>query len=182
MFRALDNRFGHYLLLAGAMALLTLPNLGAHSLWDIDEGRNAEAAREMLEGGTWVTPTFNFELRSAKPVLLYWCQILSYRAFGVNEFGARFPSAVAATLTVLLLYELGRRMFGARTGLLAGLALASCFEFCILAHAATPDALLLLFTVLTFLLFWVFAAGGGRAWFVPVGAAAGLAVLTKGPV
>src|SRR5438477_9692462 len=125
MSRWLDNRAGHYALLAAVWALLCLPNLGSPSLWDIDEGNNAEAAREMLVSGDWIVPTFNYQLRVDKPALLYWCQIAAYRLFGVNEFAARLPSALAALAAILLTYELGRRMFGAAAGLLAGLVLAS---------------------------------------------------------
>ncbi len=182
MLRKLDFRGGHYLLLLTVTAALTLPNLGAHSLWDIDEGLNAEAAREMLVRGDWVTPTFNGELRSAKPVLLYWLQMLSYLALGVNETAARLPSVLAAWASVLLTYELARQMFDPYTGMLAGLVLASSVEFVLLAHAATPDAVLLACTVLMFYAFWRGSADGGRTWFVPTGIAGGLAVLAKGPV
>jgi len=182
MLRKLDSRSGHYVLLLAVAAALTLPSLGAHSLWDIDEGLNAEAAREMLVRGDWITPTFNGELRTAKPALLYWLQIVAYLVLGVNEAAARLPSVLAAWASVLLTYELARRMFDPYTGLLAGLVLASAFEFVLLAHAATPDAVLLLFTVLTFYAFWRGAADGGRTWFVPTGLAAGFAVLAKGPV
>ncbi|HEX4612355.1 MAG TPA: glycosyltransferase family 39 protein, partial [Urbifossiella sp.] len=176
------SRAADYALLLFAAAVLTLPNLGRSSLWDVDEGVNAEAAREMRAAGTWVIPTFNFELRTAKPVMLYWLQRASYAAFGVSEWSARLPSVLAAWLTVLLTYELARRMFGRPTGLLAGLVLASAMEFCLLAHAATPDATLLLFTVLTYFVFWVGHEAGGRGWWVPAAAACGLAGLTKGPV
>jgi 4-amino-4-deoxy-L-arabinose transferase-like glycosyltransferase len=176
------HRLAHYFILLAATAILTLPNLGTHNLSDVDEGVNAEASREMLEADNWITPLFNFELRTAKPVLLYWLQMASYRSFGVNEFAARLPSALAAMLNVLIVYELARRMFDFRAGLLAAIALASCMEFCMLAHAATPDSTMLLFTVLTFYLFWIGSRNGGRAWFVPTGMAAGLAVMTKGPI
>ena len=46
MFRLADCRLGHYLLLIGLSACLFFPSLGAASLWDIDEGHNAQAARE----------------------------------------------------------------------------------------------------------------------------------------
>ena len=113
----------------------------------MDEGVNAEAAREMREADTWVVPTFNYQLRTAKPVMLYWLQRASYAAFGVSEWSARLPSVLAGWLAVLLTYELARRMFGRATGLLAGVVLASVVQFCMLAHAATPDATLLLFTM-----------------------------------
>ncbi|MBN9118459.1 MAG: glycosyltransferase family 39 protein [Planctomycetes bacterium] len=176
------ERLRDYAILLAVSALLTLPNLGATSLWDVDEGVNAEAAREMRDNDTWIIPTFNYELRTAKPVMLYWVQRASYAAFGVSEWSARLPSALAALFAVLLTYELGRRMFDRPTGLLAGVVLASAFEFCMLAHAATPDAVLLLFTVLTYYLFWTRHENDSRKWWVPTAAACGLAVLTKGPV
>src|SRR5580698_8409560 len=161
------HRLTHFAILLAAMAALTLPNLGVQSLWDIDEGVNAEAAREMMEAGTWISPLFNFELRTAKPALLYWLQMASYSVFGVNEFAARMPSVLAGMATVLLVYELARRMFGAATGLLAGIVLASALEFCMLSHAATPDGTLLTFTVLTMFSFWIGSRNGGRSWFLP---------------
>lgn len=182
MLQRLNCRAGHYLLLLAVTAALYLPNLGGPSLWDIDEGNNAEAAREMLESDNWRLPTFNFQLRVDKPALLYWLQIFAYRTFGVGEFGARLPSALAGVAAVLLTYELGRMMFGAGTGLLAGLLLASAVMFCAAAHFANPDALLTACTVLTFLCFWRGYARSGRVAHVSIGVAAGLAVLAKGPV
>ena len=81
------------LVLAGLLFGL---NLGTMGLTDRDEGRNAEAGREMLETGDWIAPTFNYEPRYAKPVFVYWLMSLSYHVFGVSEFAARFPSALFA--------------------------------------------------------------------------------------
>ena len=172
----------HQLLLVIVTALLTLPNLGGPALWDMDEGVNAECAREMMESGTWVVPTFNWELRSAKPVLLYWLQRGSYNALGVSEFSARLPAALLAFGTVLTVYHLGRRMFDPLTGLVAGLMLASTVQFTLLSHAATPDAPLIIFVTLTFALVWRGHENGGRGWFILPAIPCGLAVLTKGPV
>lgn len=181
MFR-LQARWSHYALLAAAHLLMTLPNLGAHSLWDMDEGINAEAAREMLESGNWITPYFNYELRTGKPALMYWFVCFSFQIFGVNEFAARLPSVIFGLGTVLITYELARRMFSSSTGLIAALALASCFEFCLISHAATPDSPFIFFLTSSFYLYWIGSEGSRRAWFVPFGAATGLAVLTKGPI
>ncbi|HVK14752.1 MAG TPA: glycosyltransferase family 39 protein [Gemmataceae bacterium] len=181
MFR-LQTRPAHYLVLAAAHLLLTLPNLGAHTLWDMDEGVNAEAAREMIEFGNYITPYYNYQIRTAKPAMQYYLTVPFYRAFGVNEFAARLPAVLCGLGSVLLTYELGRRLFAPTTGLIAGLALASCFEFCLISHAATPDPSLLLFTTLAFFLYWIGSEGDRRWWFVPVGIATGLATLTKGPI
>ncbi|MCI0704159.1 MAG: glycosyltransferase family 39 protein [Planctomycetia bacterium] len=176
------ERYRDFAVLLVVSAAITLPNLGATSLWDVDEGVNAEAAREMRETNTWIIPTFNYQLRTAKPVMLYWLQRASFCVFGVSEWSARLPSVLAAWLTVLLTYELARRMFGRATGLLAGIVLVSAIEFCVLARAATPDAVLLLFTTLTFYLFWTRHEAGSRKWWLPTASVCGLAVLTKGPV
>ncbi len=182
MFQRLNARTGHYLLLGLAWAALCLVNLGANSLWDIDEGNNAECAREMYEAGNWIVPTFNFAFRVDKPALLYWLQMSCYHTFGINEFSARLPSALAALLTVLLAYELGRTMFGAGAGLLAGLILLSTVLFCGAAHFANPDALLCACTLLTMLFFWKDFERGGDRWLILCGLSTGLGMLAKGPV
>ena len=89
-----SHRLAHYALLLAVTAALTLPNLGAASLWDVDEGVNAGCTKEMLDAGTWVVPTFNGELRTAKPVMLYWVQRAGFDAFGVSEWSARLPAAL----------------------------------------------------------------------------------------
>jgi 4-amino-4-deoxy-L-arabinose transferase-like glycosyltransferase len=182
MFRALHTRCGHYGLLLAVAVLLNFPNLGSPSLWDIDEGNNAEAAREMLDCGNWVVPTFNYQLRVDKPALLYWLQIGAFRLFGINEFAARLPSALAAVAAILLTYELGSTMFGSATGLLAGLVLASTGLFCASARFANPDALLNAFSELAFLCCWRDLTRHRIGWSLVSGASAGLAVLTKGPI
>jgi 4-amino-4-deoxy-L-arabinose transferase-like glycosyltransferase len=100
----------------------------------------------------------------------------------VSEWSARLPSVLAGWLTILLAYELARRMFDRGTGLLAGLILISVTHFELLVHAATPDSTLLAFTILAYLMFWVWHLNGSRRWWCPMAVAAGLAFLTKGPV
>jgi 4-amino-4-deoxy-L-arabinose transferase-like glycosyltransferase len=176
------ERLGDYAVLLLVVGLVSVPGLSRYSLWDVDEGVNAEAAREMAEADSWIVPTFNYQLRTAKPVLLYWLQRLSYAVGGVSEGWARGPSVLCGLGAVLLCYELGRRLWDRASGLWAGVILGSAVQFAILSRAATPDAPLLLFTVLTFLAFWWGQEQGRRAWWHPVAVACGLAVLTKGPI
>jgi 4-amino-4-deoxy-L-arabinose transferase-like glycosyltransferase len=182
MFQRFDHRLGHYLLLTAVWAVLCLPNLGGPSLWDVDEGKNSGCSYEMLEANNWVVPTFNYELREDKPPLLYWLQLAGYALFGVGEFAARLPSALAALLTVLALYELGRRTFGTSTALLAGLMLAASVAFCGAAHFANPDALLNALSLLSLLAFWAAYRHDGRSWWIWGALWTALAVLAKGPV
>jgi 4-amino-4-deoxy-L-arabinose transferase-like glycosyltransferase len=182
MLHRLDHRGYHYALLFVVWAVVTLPNLGAPALWDIDEGNNSTAAREMRDSGSAIVPTFDYQMRVDKPALLYWLQLAAYSAFGVNEFSARLPSAFAALAAVLLTYELGRKSFGAVAGLLAGVMLSSATLFCASAHFANPDALLDACTLLALFLFWYGYRRVGPLPFGTVGAVAGLGMLAKGPV
>ena len=182
MFRRLNCRAGHYGLLLVAWAALCLPNLGGPSLWDIDEGNNSEAAREMWRAGNWIVPTCNYQLRVDKPALLYWLQATGYSLFGPSEFTARLPSALAALAALLATYELGRRMFNAATGLMGGLLLGGAVLFCAAAHFANPDSLLNACSLFALFFFWSDYAAGRNGWSPWSAAAAGLAVLAKGPV
>jgi 4-amino-4-deoxy-L-arabinose transferase-like glycosyltransferase len=80
-------------------------NLGNIGLIDETEPLFAEASRQMLVTGDWITPFFNGETRFDKPALIYWCQAIAYAIMGVNEWAARIPSALAATgVTALAFY------------------------------------------------------------------------------
>ncbi len=177
-----QRRSTHYVVLAIAHFAMTLPNLGAHSLWDMDEGVNAESAREMLESGNWITPYFNYEVRTSKPAMNCWIVAFSYQAFGINEFAARLPSVLFGLGSILITYEFGRRLFSPTTGFLSALILASCIEFCFISHAVTPDPPLIFFLLLALFLYWIGFETGHRWWFIPFGVLTGLAVLTKGPI
>jgi len=145
----LKNRLlSHQLWIVAIAATVFFINLGAPRLWDRDEPRNAGCALEMLQRNDWVVPVFNAELRTHKPVLLYWFMIAAYRAFGENEFAARFWSAVLGVGTVLVTYHIGRRVFDDEVGFWGALVLTTTLMFAVAARAATPDSVLIFFTTL----------------------------------
>ncbi len=86
-------------------------NLGSTGLIDETEPLFAEASRQMVVTGDWITPSFNEAPRFDKPPLIYWCQAIAFQIFGINEFAVRLPSALAGlALTSLCFYTL--RYFG----------------------------------------------------------------------
>lgn len=178
----LGHRATHWVVLIVIGSALVFPFLGTASLWDDDEGVNAECTREMMETGTWIVPIFNWELRTAKPVFIYWPMRASYDLFGINEFAARFPSALFFLGSLLLTYELARRMFDPATGLLSAVIVATTLELGKLGRAATPDSTLIFFLLLYFWAFWRGHENGRRWWFIPCGFASGCAMLVKGPI
>jgi len=115
---------------------------------------------------------------------MYWAAALSFRLFGVNEFGARFPSAVAATICVFLIYWGGRRLWGPTVGFFSAIITASSVGIVVFARAASMDMLLAacLTAALVFFLVGVNEKKRKRRWFYLFYAALGLGALAKGPV
>ncbi len=157
--------------------------LGSPPLLDPDEPRYAETAREMLESGNLMIPHFNYEPRLNKPPLKYWLSLLSYLIFGVNEFSARFPSAVFGLGAVMVTYLLGCALYAsAFVGFLAGLILATSWEYLIIARAAIIDMVLCFFLLATILCFVKFEKSRKKIYLYGLWVSMGFAVLSKGPV
>lgn len=165
-------------------AFLLLFGLGWLGLTDRDEGSNAEAAREMVESGDWVTPTLNGEPRFAKPVLIYWLISSAYRVLGVSEFTARLPSALFLLALILLQYRFLTFVRNAFIGLVGGTVLLLNIEMVAIGRMALTDSVLIFWTTLSLYSFWVGLHGDGKwrhaFWFYYIGMALGM--LTKGPI
>ncbi len=112
------------ILLGIAAAILFIPFLGAVHLFDWDEVNFAECAREMIKTHDYSTAQINFFPFWEKPPLFIWMQVLSMKVFGINEFAARFPNALCGIVTVVLVFNLGRKLYDNRFGLLWALAFA----------------------------------------------------------
>jgi 4-amino-4-deoxy-L-arabinose transferase-like glycosyltransferase len=172
-------------LLLGASLLLFFYRLDSVSLFDADEPAYAEAAREMLISGDWITPHFNFQPRFDKPILFYWLIALAYKGFGIGEYAARFWSAAFATGLTLSIYLFGRQRLGQRAACIAALAFATNVGTVALARAAVTDmTLAFCMTWALFCFFDVYQATDKMPeHLIFVGyLAMALAVLAKGPI
>ena len=175
-----------------ALALLLLASLtfflglGRQAITDSDEGFYAEAAREMVESGDWLTPHFNYQDRWQKPVLYYWLAAAAYLVAGPTEFAARFWSALSGVGLVLVTWLAARRLgsptygpdvrtFGNDPAWLAGAIVATCFGCFAMARLALPDL------PLAFLITLAIWALLENRWLL-AGAAAGLGFVMKGPL
>ncbi len=183
--------------------------LGSTGLVDETEPLFAEAARQMVETGDWITPYFNGETRFDKPPLVYWLMAIAYQLLGVNAWAARLPSAIAATaLTVGTFFTLRAYGFPSPEAAAApesgrsqrqrwlaawiGSALVALnAQTIVWARTGVSDMLLsgcIGLALLSF--FWGYAAGETqstpRLWphpgYIGFYIATALAVLTKGPV
>ncbi|NUO00307.1 MAG: glycosyltransferase family 39 protein [Saprospiraceae bacterium] len=183
----------HSIIIGFIAALFFLPFLGGAHLFDWDEINFAEAAREMLRSGEYLRVYINYLPFWEKPPLFLWFQAMAMSVFGVGEFAARLPNALCGIVTLVLLYNIGRKLYDHRFGLIwAGVYLGSVLPF-LYFKSGIIDPLfnLFIFTGLyLFILFywkkecyegielkanrWTYLFFGGLLL--------GLGILTKGPV
>lgn len=126
-------------LLTAAVAFVLLYKLGSVALFEPDEGRNAEKAREILLLNDWITPHENFYPVLDKPIFFYWLIALFYQLFGVSEWTARLPSLLSAFGCVFLIYRFSRAYWGRWVALWSALILVTSVEFFILARTVIFD-------------------------------------------
>jgi 4-amino-4-deoxy-L-arabinose transferase-like glycosyltransferase len=164
--------------------LLLFYQLGAPALFEPDEGRNAEKAREVLVLDDWVTPHENFHPVLDKPIFFYWLIATAYALFGMSEWSARLPSALAAFGCVALVYRFSRVQHGPWAALWSALILLTSVEFFVLARIVIFDMTLTFFITLALYSFYQAAhsesASWRRAWCVALYGALATATLIKG--
>ncbi|MBN1808691.1 MAG: glycosyltransferase family 39 protein [Planctomycetes bacterium] len=113
--------------------------LGTLPLMEPDEGRYSEIPREMLESGDWVTPRLNYVKYFEKPALHYWLTALAMKAFGRNEFAARFFPMLFSLLTVGAVYLLAGKLYGKRAATISALVLAGSLFWFIMGRVNIID-------------------------------------------
>jgi 4-amino-4-deoxy-L-arabinose transferase-like glycosyltransferase len=172
---------GSFLIVAALGGLIFFYNLGAYGLWEPDEARYAEIAREMIVTHNFVVPHLNYVAYVEKPPLLYWLTAASMRVLGVNQFAARLPNALAAILGLFATFFFTFKVFDRRRALMAGVILATSGLYAVMAQVLTTDMLLTAaITVAIFALYLHWREGGRWCWVMYVAVALG--ILTKGPV
>ena len=134
-------------ILIGICFVLYFLNLHRWDLWNPDEPRYGQVAKEMVNRGDWVLMHYNGNVYPDKPPLFFWAvAISSFFRQGFTSFSVRFPSALFGTLTVLLTFLIGKRFYSSRVGFLSGLILATSLEFAYLSTRANIDTMLTFFT------------------------------------
>src|SRR5258705_12565186 len=103
-------------LVAAALLVAWFSGIGVRKLQHPDEGRYAEIAREMAVSGDWVTPRLNGLKYFEKPPFQYWVGAAIFDAFGVSEWTARLPSAMAGLLAVIAVGFTAARLAGPHAG------------------------------------------------------------------
>ena len=155
---------GWLLFLCVVCLVIILSNLGGSALFEPDEGRNAEKAREILLLGNWVTPYENFLTTLDKPIFFYWLVALSFKVFGISEWSARLPSALAALGCVLWVYRFARRYLGAWEALWSCFILITSIEFFMFSRIVIFDMTLTLSVSVALCSFYAAALTGDQTY------------------
>jgi 4-amino-4-deoxy-L-arabinose transferase-like glycosyltransferase len=140
--------------------------------------------REILLTGSWAVLHDNGRPYVEKPPLYFWLgAVFSLPAGRASELAVRLPANLAAVLGLVVLFYLGRGLFGRRAGALAAIVMMTTQNYFMEARWAHPDMLWTLFLTFSCLAFHQAYRGGGDGpfWLGAFYTAIGLAVLTKGP-
>jgi 4-amino-4-deoxy-L-arabinose transferase-like glycosyltransferase len=162
--------------LAGYVGSMFTPGL-----LDDADSTHAEAAREMVVTGDYVTLHVNGVRYLEKAPLPYWLVAGSYKVLGVNEFSTRVPMVLSVMLLGVLGFFWGRRAFGERTGVYAALFVYTCAGVYLFTRVLIPEVLLSLLIAAALYLFLTALEPEAAAWRWYAGyAMMALGVLTKG--
>jgi 4-amino-4-deoxy-L-arabinose transferase-like glycosyltransferase len=150
-------------------------------LLDDADSTHAEAAREMVATGDYVTLHVNGVRYLEKAPLPYWLVAFSYKVLGVNEFSTRLPMVLSVMLLGVLGFLWGRRAFGERTGVYAGLFVYACAGVFLFTRVLIPEVLLSLLIAAALYFFLTALEPSAEVWRWYAGyAMMALGVLTKG--
>lgn len=164
------------------LGLLLLVRLSVPLIYILDEAKNAQCAREMLQQHNLIMPTFNGELRTDKPPLHYFFMMIAYKIFGINVFAARFFSTIMGLLTVLISYYYTKKYLNAFIGFCSALVLVMSTHFLFEFRLAVPDPYLIFFITLGLFsgFSWLQENKPSQLFIASISFA--LATLAKGPV
>ena len=169
-------------------ALLFIPFAGEVHLFDWDEINFAECAREMIVSHNYLNVQIDFHPFWEKPPLFIWMQVLSMKVFGINEFAARFPNAVCGIASLLLIFNIGKKLYNESFGIRWVIVYAGS----ILPHFYFRSGIIdPWFNFLIFVAIWFFIKLNAAEEIISVkrrfiyaalwGVFTGMAILTKGP-
>ena len=174
--------FIKYLIIVIGASLLFLPFLGQVHLFDWDEINFAECAREMIVSKDYLRVQIDFLPFWEKPPLFIWLQVIAMKLFGVNEYAARFPNALAGIITLPTLYYIGKRIVNERAAIWWVLLYAATWLPHFYFKTGIIDPVFNLFIFLGVFQMYLVRQGSRKVLHALLaGTFVGLAVLTKGP-
>ena len=165
-----------------AFSTIFFVNLGSEPLWIADEQTYSQWAFHMVKTGDYLTPwAYGSIFWVGKPPLMMWLMSLAYQVLGVNNFATRIWSPVFGSLSLVVVFYLGKKLYSRRVGFLAALVLGTFITFYELATHAMTDGLLVFFILASiyFLFLSENTTKNANLYSVLSGVFFGLALMTK---
>lgn len=134
-------------------SLLLNFKLGNGSLEPWDEAWYAEISRNVVRNNILILKT-NGSPYIDHPPLGFWIEGLFFKLFGESEYIARLPSTILGSLTIVLVFLLGCKFSGVKTGLSAALILFTCRWFLLRSRTGNLELLLIFMQSLSIYLSW----------------------------
>ncbi|MDD3722595.1 MAG: glycosyltransferase family 39 protein [Lutibacter sp.] len=171
-----------YIFLTIAFVSLILM-LGSWGLTESSEARYATIAKEMVLNNNFLNPTLLGIKHFQKPPVTYYITALSYKIFGINEFGARFFMQLALVFQIFLVYKITLLLYKNKKIAFAASLIYFSFPITIIAvRTLTTDAFLTTF-MLAGGYFWLRYKQDSKTYFLYLFYFfLGLIIETKGPV
>ena len=147
----MNGKAFHILIITALWAAIYLGNLAEPALLDDADTVHAEAVREMVESGDWVTLHINNGIRYLeKAPFMYWMSALSISLFGLSDWAMRFPVALFSLFLALLCYRFGARFRNEKAGFYAGIIYVSSLGPFAFTRILIPDVMLSFFMAASF--------------------------------
>ena len=180
----MSDRAAAALTVAGLVLLVIVAGVLLRPLAPVDETRYLAVSWEMWQSGNYIVPTLNHEIYTHKPPLLFWTINAVWAFTGVSDTAARLVAPLYGLVGILLTGLLARRLWPEDAGIGARSVMAMCglVVFALSVGLTMFDAMLTTATVAGMLAIVAAARSGRRRWWVALGAALALGVLSKGPV
>ena len=183
--RVASQKYSNEILILILSLIYFIPFLGQAHLFDWDEINFAEAAREMLATHNYFNVQIDYKDFWEKPPLFIWMQVFSMKIFGVNEFAARFPNAMAGVVTLLTIFRIGKKYLNTQFAWFWTMCYAGTTLTLLYFKSGIMDPWFNLFIFLAIYQFSFIVERGREKsiWkAVLAGLFLGLAVMVKGPV
>ena len=181
IFDFIGDKFQNLYLLVkfGIVGILTLifilPGLSSIPPLDRDEARFSQASKQMLEDKNYVIIKFQEELRSKKPIGIYWLQIASASIFGKdNIISYRAPNIFSTIILIVVfstfVYSISFRYFNLNISssltfsFFSSLVMATLLGLSIEIKQAKTDTVLLTLCTVQQLIFWKIYSYGKESW------------------
>ncbi len=159
--------------------------LGVIDLWNPDEPRYVEVAREMIAMKNYLVPHLNGVIYGHKPPFFFWCLAGMMNLFhSYKEWVVRLVPAISGLLTVLITYFYASKIFNKKVGFFSAIILSSSATMMHLSRRCNIDTLFTLIILIAFMFlhFGILDESKRKRYFLISCFFQGIGVITKGPL